>query len=258
MDKPEVVGVLENRQRREDIKTLVLDKAIGGRAGQFVMLWMPGVGEKPFTLSRIGKKSEITYDIKGRFTKAMFSLKEGDKVGVRGPYGNGWDLEKAESVCAVAGGIGLAPMMPIIEGEKAKVTVIYGARSADCLVFRKELEKTNTEALFTTDDGSFGKHCYACDALKGVLEGGKHDVVLTCGPELMMRRAVDICLEKKIPCQASLERYMKCGMGVCGSCAIDPSGLLVCKDGPIFTAEQLAGSEFGEYSRTKSGAKRFF
>ena len=258
MDKPEVVKVLDNQQKGEGIRSLVLDKAMDARAGQFVMLWIPGVGEKPFTLSRIGKSSEITYDVKGKFTKAMFSLKKGNLVGVRGPYGNGWDVKGAKSICVVAGGVGLAPVMPLIESKKAQFTVIYGARSKDLLAFKRELEKSNAKVIFTTDDGSFGQHCLACDALESVLSGGKYDIVLTCGPELMMVRVVDICLENKVPCQASLERYMKCGIGVCGSCAMDPGGLRVCKEGPVFTAKQLRGSEFGSYSRMKSGARRLF
>jgi len=258
MDKPEVVKVLDNRQREEDIKTLVLEKAVDARAGQFVMLWIPGLGEKPFSLSKLGENSEITYDVKGKFTKAMFSLKKGDLAGVRGPYGNGWDLRNVKNVCVVAGGIGLAPVMPLIEARKVRFTVIYGARSKDFLVFKNELEKTRSRVIFTTDDGSFGKHCFACDALEGVLSDGKYDMVLTCGPELMMKRVIDICLDNNVPCQASLERYMKCGIGVCGSCAIDPGGLRVCKEGPVFTAKQLEGSEFGSYSRIKSGEKRFF
>ncbi len=261
MDKPEVVRVLDNQQKGEGIKTLVLDKAIDARAGQFIMLWLPGIGEKPFTLSRIGRTSEITYDVKGRFTKAMFSLKKGDAVGIRGPYGNGWDTRGAKRVCVVAGGIGLAPIMPLIEpesSERREFTVIYGARSAELLVFRKALEKSRIRCIFTTDDGSFGRHCFACDLLEDVLSEGRYDLVLTCGPELMMKKVVDICLERGIPCQASLERYMKCGIGLCGSCVMDPTGMRVCREGPVFTAQQLQNTEFGRYSRVKSGAKRHF
>jgi dihydroorotate dehydrogenase electron transfer subunit len=94
--------------------------------------------------------------------------------------------------------------------------------------------------------------------LEGVLASGKYDCVLTCGPERLMKRVADICLKNKVPCQASLERYMKCGVGLCGSCAIDSSGLRVCKDGPVFTAKQLENSEFGRYTRDKAGTKKSF
>jgi len=256
VDKPVVVGVLENRQDAERIKTIKLGTTIEAAPGQFVMLWLPGVGEKPFTLSKIGKNPEITYEVRGKFTKALFGLNNGDHVGVRGPYGNGWDTKGKKKLAIVAGGIGLAPLLSLIEGWKGKIAVVYGARSKELLVFKKRLDKTHADAIYTTDDGSFGKHCYACDALEPVLAGGKYDLVLTCGPEILMKKVVDICLKNRIPCQASLERFMKCGIGVCGACAMDPSGLRVCKDGPVFTAEQLRGSEFGAYSRDKSGSRK--
>lgn len=254
MDRPVTVKVLGNMKEAENIGTVKLDADIDARAGQFVMLWIPGVGEKPFALSRIGRNPEITYEVRGKFTKALALLKKGDLVGIRGPYGNGWDL-KGKRIAVVAGGVGLAPLLPLIESGKEKFTVIYGARNRDLLVFKKRLDKNKAEKIYTTDDGSFGKHCYACDALDGVLACGKFDLVLTCGPEPMAKKVVDVCLRKNLPCQVSLERYMKCGMGLCGSCAIDPSGLRVCRDGPVFTAAQLKGSELGKYARDKAGAK---
>ncbi len=257
MDKPVVVKVLENRKESESVKTITLGAVIDAKPGQFVMLWVPGVGEKPFSLSKIGKNAEVTYDVKGKFTKALFSLNKGDLIGGRGPYGNGWDLKGAKKVCAVTGGVGMAPLMPLAESGKLK-TVIYGARSMGLLVFKKRLDKAGVKVVYTTDDGSFGKKCYACDMLEGVLASGGYDCVLTCGPERLMKRVVDICLKNKVPCQASLERYMKCGIGLCGSCCIDTTGLRVCKDGPVFTAKQLENSEFGKYARDKAGVKKSF
>lgn len=254
MDRPQVVKVLDNKLEATGVKTIKLDANIEASAGQFVMLWIPGIGEKPFSLSKVGKNPEITYDVRGKFTKALFSLKKGDLLGFRGPYGNGWSLKGKKKIAIVAGGVGLAPLMPLIESGKDKLTVIYGAKNKELLVFKKRLSKP--KVVYTTDDGSFGEHCYACDALEGVLTRGNYDAVLTCGPETMIKKVLDICMKNKIPCQASLERYMKCGVGICGSCAIDPSGLRVCKDGPVFTAEQLKDSELGKYARDKAGSKK--
>jgi dihydroorotate dehydrogenase electron transfer subunit len=256
MDKPETVKILEVRDEAKGIKTIKLDKGLDARAGQFVMLWIPEVGEKPFSLSKVGKGVEITFDVKGKFTEKLAEMKRGDLVGVRGPYGNGWDLKGKRNVCIVAGGLGLAPVMPVI--ETMKCSVIYGVKNKDYIKFKKRLEKSGNKVIHTTDDGSFGEKCYACDLLDGVLAEGGYDVVLTCGPEILMKRVIDICLKNKIECQASLERWMKCGIGVCGSCVIDPSGMRVCKDGPVFKAEQLADTEFGGYRRDKSGAKHQF
>lgn len=254
MDRPVVVKVLENKQESEHVKTVRLDAFVDAKPGQFVMLWLPGVGEKPFSLSKIGKNPEITYDIKGKFTRALFELKKGDLIGIRGPYGNGWDL-KGKNICAVTGGIGMAPLMPLIESGKIK-TVIYGARNLGLLVFKKRVEKSGVKVIFTTDDGSFGKKCFACDMLEEVLKGGKYGLVLTCGPERLMKKVVDICMANKVPCEASLERYMKCGIGICGACCIDNSGLRVCKDGPVFSGKELSNSEFGGHSREKSGKRK--
>jgi dihydroorotate dehydrogenase electron transfer subunit len=220
------------------------------------MLWIPDVGEKPFSLSKVGKNPEITFDVKGKFTKALSEMKKGELVGVRGPYGNGWDIKDKKNICIVAGGLGLAPVMPVIESQKC--TAVYGVRNKDYIKFKKRLEKSGNKIIHTTDDGSFGQHCYACDVLEDVLKAGKYDAVLTCGPEILMKKVVDICLRNKIDCQASLERFMKCGIGICGSCTLDPSGLRVCKDGPVFTAKQLENSEFGSYHRDKSGKKEGF
>jgi dihydroorotate dehydrogenase electron transfer subunit len=255
MDKPEVVKILDTQKEAKEIKTVRLDKELSAKAGQFVMLWIPGIGEKPFSMSRIDGKIEITFDVKGKFTKALSNMKKGDSIGVRGPYGNGWNLEGKKNICIVAGGLGLAPSMPVIESEEC--TLIYGTRNVGYIKFKKRIEKACKKVIYTTDDGSFGKQCYACDVLEGVLKGGEFDLVLTCGPEVLMKRVVDICLKNGIECQASLERFMKCGIGVCGSCVIDPSGMRVCKDGPVFTARQLENSEFGEYRRDKSGRKIF-
>ena len=264
MNTPETVRVLEMREESPHAKTVRLDKKLEAEPGQFVMLWIPRVGEKPFSMSKLdGDGIEITFDIKGPFTKELAKMKKGDLVGVRGPYGRGWMLENEKNIGIVVGGLGLAPLMPVIEGnvkgdEGKTITVVNGVTSKVKLIFQKRLEKANVDAIFTTDDGSFGKHCYACDLLGDLIKMKKFDVVLTCGPEVMMKKVVRYCEEAKVPCQVSLERFMKCGIGVCGSCALDPDGLCVCKDGPVFWSKEVSrnGGEFGEGARDKSGARK--
>jgi dihydroorotate dehydrogenase electron transfer subunit len=108
--------------------------------------------------------------------------------------------------------------------------------------------------IITTDDGSLGIRGFTTDALKGLLKEESFDCVYTCGPEMMMKKVFGLCKEFGVECQASLERYMKCGIGVCGQCCID--GLRVCKDGPVFSSEQLRKlDEFGVFERNKSGCK---
>jgi len=255
MDKPEVVDVLEVRKENSNSATIQLDKKLDAKPGQFVMLWIPKVDEKPFSLSRIKGNVEITFDVKGPFTQRLFSLKKGSLVGIRGPYGNGWEI-KGKNLCLVAGGLGLAPMMPIIEGKgNKKITLIFGVKSDKNLMLQDRLKKAGVEILFTTDDGSFGAHCYACDILEETIKKGKHDQILTCGPEILMKKVADIAEKLKIPCQISMERYMKCGIEMCGSCCFGPKGLRVCKEGPVFWAHKIGKGEFGFYTRDKSGSK---
>lgn len=115
------------------------------------------------------------------------------------------------------------------------------------------------QVLISTDDGSCGEKCFATDLLEKVLTEKKIDFVFSCGPELMMKRVAEICRDAKIPCELSLERFMKCGIGVCGSCAMDDSGFCVCSDGPIIAGEKaLKMVEFGKYRRDDVGVRENF
>ena len=109
--------------------------------------------------------------------------------------------------------------------------------------------------IITTDDGSAGEKCQCHEVLGEIAKKGKFSQILCCGPELMMKEVLDISVKENIPAQFSLERYMKCGIGICGSCSIDPGGLLVCKDGPVFNSEMLRDTEFGRYKRDAAGSR---
>ena len=107
-----------------------------------------------------------------------------------------------------------------------------------------------------TDDGSFGTKGFCTDCVEGMIAKERIDRVFCCGPEIMMKNVLSICNSKGVPGEFSLERYMKCGFGVCGSCCLDGTGWRVCKDGPVFTSDQLKKvTEFGSYRRDPSGKK---
>jgi dihydroorotate dehydrogenase electron transfer subunit len=234
-------------EENKNVRTLFFDSEVQANPGQFVMVWIPGVDEKPFSLSHIGENPGITVERKGKFTKRLFGMKEGESLGIRGPYGKGF-LSKGNA-CFVAGGCGIASLAPLIEQTKNPF-VILGAKSKDCLIFEKRFRNSKV----TTDDGSFGFHGFATDFFEKTLKEKRFDVVYTCGPEVMMKKTFDLCEAHGIPCQASLERFMKCGMGVCGSCEIN--GFRVCKDGPVFHSKDLRKmKEFGKFARLKSGKK---
>jgi dihydroorotate dehydrogenase electron transfer subunit len=252
-----MVAIKEVRKETASIRTFVLDKKIPAAPGQFAMLWLPGVGEKPFSFSKMTPNAEFSVKKVGDFTEALFKLKAGDRVGVRGPYGRGFSI-KGKNVCVAGGGVGFAPLRPLIDeliAAKKKVTVIQGASCAGELMWLPELKKKRIRLLLATDDGTCGSRGSVCDVLHSLLEKEKIDQVYSCGPEVMLKVVSEIALRKKVPCQLSLERYMKCGCGLCGQCCIDPSGERVCKEGPVFSAAELQGSEFGEYKRDASGSK---
>ncbi|MEA2053693.1 MAG: dihydroorotate dehydrogenase electron transfer subunit [Candidatus Thermoplasmatota archaeon] len=222
------------------------------KPGQFVMVWIPGVDEMPVSLSFIQEKQAVTVEVKGEGTKKMHETKVGDKIGIRGPYGNGFSTH-GNKLLFVAGGTGIAPLLPLIKMVEGEKTVILGARTSSLLLFEKELKDMGVKLYISTDDGSKGHQGFATDIFENLIEED-FDTVYTCGPETMMKKVLGLCLKKNVPMQASLERYMKCGIGICDSCSID--GYHVCKDGPVFSGDILKKmGEFGKWKRKPSGRK---
>ncbi|MDD5111301.1 MAG: dihydroorotate dehydrogenase electron transfer subunit [Candidatus Altiarchaeota archaeon] len=254
-DAPRMVAIKSVMRENDLVRTFTLDARLDAKPGQFIMLWLPGVEEKPFSLSGISGGMQITVKNVGPFTGRLFKLGKGDEAGIRGPYGNGFTL-KGRRVCFVAGGVGLAPLMPLIgqaASQKKDVTVIAGFRDKKSLLFQKRLSAINADLHVVTDDGSYNRKAYATDVLKELIAQKKFDMLYSCGPELMMKLALGIAAKAGIPCQLSVERHMKCAVGICGQCGL--GGFTVCRDGPVFTGEQLADTEFGKYSRNAGGAR---
>jgi dihydroorotate dehydrogenase electron transfer subunit len=258
MELPEVLKIKSIKDENWKTRTFFFDKKIKVDPGQFMMLWVPGIDEKPFSLS-FDDPLGLTVARIGPFTEKLFQMKKDDKVGLRGPYGHGFEL-KGKNICLVSGGCGCAPILLLAKNAKLKkmnITSILGAKTKNDLLLVDEMKKYTSEIVITTDDGSFGKKGFTTDVLKELLNKKSFDCVYTCGPEIMMKKVFDICESFKIMCQASLERYMKCGFGACGQCCID--GIRVCKDGPVVDSNQLKKlSEFGVFTRNKSGTKNYF
>lgn len=245
----------ENRRENSEFTTLFFNSSITFKPGQFVMLWIPGIDEKPYTLSYFSENDfGITIEAKGIFSKKAAHLKKGDLVGIRGPFGNGFTLpDPKDKIAIVAGGCGIAPLSPLVDkiGKNAKnITFIQGARSKDYLLYQGRF---NIEREFCTDDGSFGHKGFVTEVLKTKIESNNSfDRVYTCGPEVMMKKVFDICEEHNIPCQVSLERYMRCGFGLCGACVCGKE--VVCKDGPVFKSEKLRTmQDFNNRALLKNG-----
>ena len=235
------------------------------KPGQFLMVWIPRIEELPLSIMISDKKNYAAVTIRkhGYGSTSLFEMKKGDKLGIRGPYGNSFILKDTyKSILLIGGGTGLVPLVRLlntIKTKKINIVIIIGSKSKNEVFFidliNKILDNNKLfKILISTEDGSFGKRGFPTDILKEVLSEGYYnfDMIYTCGPELMMKKIFDIAIEKKIPIQASLERYMKCGIGICSSCCIND--MLVCYDGTIFNNEQLQNfSEFGYSYRDKSG-----
>ena len=233
------------------------------KPGQFAMVWIPGVNELPMSVMISEKKDEagLTVRKRGESSTALYNLKIGDKIGVRGPYGNSFEIINGK-ILLIGGGTGLVPLMRLIKYSNPdwttnQMTVLMGSKTKEEVFFEDISNKMltnsqNPQIISVTEDGSYGEKGYVTDVLEKLLEENTYDAIYTCGPELMMHKVVKLANEKGIFVQASLERMMKCGVGICGSCCVNED--LVCCDGTVFDGQHLAkNSEFGHLQRTKSG-----
>lgn len=259
----QVYGVQSVSKETPDTFTLTLEPEAGSNGsafqpGQFSMLWVFGVGELPISISGDPAEDDrLVYTVRsvGQATNALVTRKPGDGVGVRGPFGNGWPVEKARGhdVVIVAGGIGLAPLRPVIyevlhhREDYGRLVVLYGARSPRDLLYRKELaawaRQKETQVLITVDYGgmSWRGHVGVVTTLfKYARLKPSRSVAMVCGPEIMMRfvtRELESNGLSRNDIYLSMERNMKCALGFCGHCQYGPH--FICKDGPVFTYEEL-------------------
>jgi dihydroorotate dehydrogenase electron transfer subunit len=256
MNYPKITKIIKTTKENLNVKTIKFQYPTKVEPGQFFMIWIPGIDEIPMSVSYIENDIKgITFKKVGDATKALFELKEGDKIGIRGPYGNGFKIE-GEKILLVAGGTGIAMIAPVAEElikKKISATIILGAKNKEELFFENRLNKSKLKIYLATDDGSKGFRGLATDLANNLIQKNKFDTVLTCGPEVMMKKLYDICLN--ISLQASLERYMKCGIGICGQCCVG-EGLRVCKEGPVFDKKMLKNiKDFGVFKRNAAGIK---
>ena len=228
------------------------------KPGQFLMLSLPGYGEAPFTFasspSRDGR-FEISARRVGSLTDALHKLEENDIVGVRGPFGNTFPLDKLKNkdLLFVAGGCGIAPLRPLMQQVSKNrknyggVEIIYGCRSPKDIFYKDEIKSwannpgSNVHLTVDEPDASWGGTCgVVCVLLPKIRLNPKTAFVFLCGPAVMLKFAIKDILKlgfKERNIYASLERYMKCGIGKCGHCYI--KGKYVCLDGPNFSYTQM-------------------
>ena len=246
----DVVRIKKVIEENYDTKTFVFDWDAEVRPGQFIMVWIPGTDEIPMSVSGICEHTKsITVKAIGEATRRLHEFKEGDRISIRGPFGNGFDLSKGKMLI-IGGGVGTAAVMPAVQQTGADT--IIAARTDRDLIMLDRAEKKASNVWIATDDGSRGFHGNAVQLMKEKLAEKKYDCVLACGPEVMLFFTYKACEELDQDCQLSLERYMKCGAGVCGCCVMDD--MRVCKDGPVFTRQQISKlSEFWVSRRDACG-----
>jgi dihydroorotate dehydrogenase electron transfer subunit len=226
------------------------------------MVWLPGAGEFPMSLS-LPRKGLCSIGVKamGTGSKLLYETGQGAIIGIRGPYGAPFDLErisKKKRVLIAGGGTGLVPMLVLAKALSKlnmKANAVISARTSAELPFLKSFSKYHKrEDLYvTTDDGTLGYKGMGHEKVREIVKEQRIDEIFSCGPERMMAEIYKIAKRNSIPVQFSLERIMKCGIGICGSCTI--GDVVLCKDGPVLNEEQLSrlGTEFGLSKRDATG-----
>ncbi|RLE88999.1 MAG: oxidoreductase [Thermoprotei archaeon] len=259
---PALAKIVKTRRETPDTATFRLEiEGSGGlefTPGQFVEVSAFGYGEAPFSISSSPLERsyvEVTVRRVGNVTRALFNMGEGGVVGVRGPFGRGWPIEemKGQNLLMIGGGIGIAPLRPLIEyviahrNSFGDVILLYGARTPKDIVYKEELERwrEHIDVRLTVDVGDEtwrGRTGVVTVLLDDVEVDPRETYSVQCGPPIMIyfvtRRLVEMGFtDDRI--LFSLERLMKCGMGFCGHCMI--GGKYVCRDGPVFKYSEVKG-----------------
>ncbi|MBN1219168.1 MAG: dihydroorotate dehydrogenase electron transfer subunit [Anaerolineae bacterium] len=239
----QALRIVEIKVENATTKTFVLDGSLPADPGQFVMAWLPGLEDKPFSLANANPIT-LTIAAVGPFSRALFQLQVGDFLWVRGPLGHGFQLPTVPGghVLLMGGGYGVAPLLFLAcqaLAANCQVSMIIGARSASGLLLAGDFEAIGVSLWLTTEDGSAGQQGVVTDAVPQVIaRAGTPQKVYACGPTGMLAAVGSLCEAKHIPVQLSWEAHMRCGIGLCGSCEVG-KGWLTCLDGPVFPFNPL-------------------
>jgi dihydroorotate dehydrogenase electron transfer subunit len=255
--------ILSVEVESKNVKTFTFVDAQCAKAlpGQFLMLWIPGVDEIPLSILDTSESSMVSVAVKnvGEATRALHSTKLGDLIGVRGPFGNSFSKIKGKALM-VAGGTGAVPLLFLARELAPRIqrsVFVLGAKTKSELLFMNRLQlvlgKSNSRLVTSTEDGTCGITGLCTKPVEQVLAEEKFNSVYACGPERMIRKIFDLVEKHQINMEASLERLMRCAIGLCGSCTV--GRYRVCTDGPVFSSRQLREikSEFGKTKRDATG-----
>jgi len=267
----EVVRILDVWEECRDIFSFKVrstsERWRGFVPGQFALVWIPKVDEIPLSPADVRETEEgwevlFTVKVVGEATATLRGLGEGAPLGLKGPLGRGYSLKEGGRVVGIAGGSGAPSVLSALlksVREGGEGVLLLGAVTEEELPYLSWVEKEGIELLLSTDDGSRGRKGFVTELFEEYLssrEGSDPEGVsfVACGPERMLAALATLAFERGLDIQFSLERYIKCGVGLCDSCSI--SGLRVCTDGPVFSLEEvLQMDEFGRYRRGPSGRR---
>lgn len=257
---PRPTRLVENRAETADVTTLrfELEAPLAFQPGQFMMLYRPGQGEAAISISGDpAEPGQLVHTIRGvgHFTRHLNALPVGEYVGLRGPFGTAWPMERAigQDVVLVAGGIGMAPLRPAVlhllrhRHLYGRIHLFYGARTPSDLLFLDQLHawrgRFDLDVQVTVDRAEAdwrGPVGVVTRLLQRVELDPEDTVAMTCGPEIMMRFVVEALRQRGVPddrIHLSMERSMRCAIALCGHCQWGPH--LVCRDGPVFSQDRV-------------------
>lgn len=239
-----------------EITTVCVENAPEANPGQFFLVWLPGIDEKPISVAwQDHGETGLTICGIGPWSRAMLRCEPGTRIGLRGPFGKGFAPLGRGLI--VGGGMGIAPLFYLAQRlmeEGHEFDLALGARSADRLLYVEAFARWG--AHLATDDGSLGEESTVVDVASRLLKLGQYDSLYACGPEPMLTALWALARAHDLPVQFALERYMKCGIGLCGQCCVDGIGLRVCVEGPVFNDVMLDEmTAFGQPHRGPDGRR---
>ena len=259
---PRPAEIKEVIEESKDVKSYVLEMSDAARVsalpGQFIEISVQGFGEATFAISRLpadGKKFIISVKRVGHLTKMLHRAVQGDIVGVRGPYGNSFPVDDwfGKNIYIIGGGIGLAPLRPVIDhlllkrDEYAGLKIIFGARSPEDILYKEDLENWNKDKRITLNttidiphEGWNGRVGLIPEVVQDLAISSENGIAVVCGPPIMIKFTINALKELKWSFKqiyTTLEMKMQCGIGQCGRCNIGEK--FICKDGPVFRLDQI-------------------